>query len=445
MVQLNDNHIIVFTRYPKPGRTKTRLIPALGEIGAAELHRWIVEQTMHTVRQYAKTCNASVEVCYTGGDEKKIKAWLGAGVIFTSQTSGDIGRRMKFAFDHAFANGAKQVLLMGTDIPHISVAALKAAFSGLLHHDVVIGPSTDGGYWLMGLSRSRDLFADIAWSTADVLPQTMDQCQQKELRVHLLDPLTDVDTVEDLTAALPEKAVYKPYVSVIIPALNEEDRIASAIISAQHASAEIIVVDGGSQDKTIKTAAALGAKVLTSPKGRAVQQNCGAKQANGDILLFLHADTLLPDAYVETIFEALLDKKTVMGAFQFKTSKNTPLMGWFETITNIRSKLFQRPYGDQGLFLRKETFDCVGGFPQTPLAEDLMLVRQLAKSGNITTVNAEVITSARRWETIGAWKTFFINQIVVMGFALGVSPDTLAGLYQKADPNLYRKRYRSII
>ena len=439
MTLLNTNHIIVFTRYPQPGKTKTRLIPALGGVGAAEFHRRMVERTLNTVRQYAKRNKAGIEVCHTGGNEKKLKTWLGKDLYISRQISGDMGQRMKYAFEHAFAKGARKVILMGTDIPHISITAIREAFDALSRHDVVVGPSTDGGYWLMGLTRGQDIFANITWSTSEVLPRTLDISKQKNLSVYQLEPLVDIDTVEDLKAVLPGEFECRPYVSVVIPTLNEEENITSAIMSATHASAQIIVVDGGSRDTTVQKASALGAKVIKSPKGRAIQQNCGARHAQGDVLLFLHADTTLPVAYVEKIFEALLDAKTVTGAFQFKTSQNTSLMRFFEKITNIRSKVFNRPYGDQCLFLRKAVFDHVGGFPSAPVAEDLMLIRQLGKLGKIKIVNTSAITSSRRWENIGVWKTFFINQLVVLGYALGISPDTLAGLYQKADQNLRRK------
>jgi len=126
----------------------------------------------------------------------------------------------------------------------------------------------------------------------------------------------------------------------------------------------------------------------------------------------------------------LLDSATVLGAFRFKTDMDRPLMTFFEKGTNFRSVWLKLPYGDQGLFLKKETFRKAGGFPVIPIAEDLLLVRQLAKSGRINISRAHAITSGRRWRSIGMFKTFVINQIILTGCLLGIPPGKLAFLYQ---------------
>ena len=439
MSKYKQRHIVIFTRYPEPGKAKTRLIPELGAVGAAELHRSIAEKTVNCVRQYAEKHNASIAVYYTGGDEKKMNKWVGPGLSICPQSAGDLGRRMKTAFDQGFSGGAGHVLLMGTDIPEISEDHIHQAFTGLESHDVVIGPSTDGGYWLVGQNQSGNIFSNISWSTPEVLSQTIKLCHKSTFRVHQLAPLTDVDTVDDLKTVLPHAMEQPPYVSVIIPALNEEARIESTIKCAGDAAAEIIVVDGGSSDRTIKKSLAANVKVLGSKKGRAFQQNRGAQMANGKVLLFLHADTRLPPGYVTFIFDTLLGANTIMGVFKFKTSLDTPLMRVFERIANIRSAVFHRPYGDQCFFLKKTVFETVGGFPDVPVAEDLMLVRQLAKLGEIRMADAEAKTSGRRWQSMGAWKTFFVNQMVVLGHAVGIPADTLADFYQKTDQKMWQK------
>ncbi|MCD4717973.1 MAG: TIGR04283 family arsenosugar biosynthesis glycosyltransferase, partial [Desulfobacterales bacterium] len=250
------------------------------------------------------------------------------------------------------------------------------------------------------------------------------------LRVKQLDSLMDIDTEEDLKQLPPEWTSKRPYISIVIPALNEEANIETAIRSALNEDAEIIVVDGGSTDDTVARAIRAGARVETSSCGRARQQNRGASCASGKVLMFLHADTRLPGGYVKHVFEILMDTETVAGAFRFKTNLDNPLMKVIELMTNIRSQYFKMPYGDQGLFIRKLVFESVGGFPESPIAEDLFLVRRLSQKGRIRIAPVHVVTSARRWQTLGLFRTTLINQVILAGLCLGILPSTLSSLYR---------------
>jgi len=424
------DRLIIFGRYPVPGQTKTRLIPALGPAGAADLHRELTEKTFKTVRCFTSKQNIEVEFCFNGGSERKIRRWLNPGAILSQQSYGDLGERMEAAFKEAFRDGCGRVVLLGTDIPELGTGHLREAFDALAEHGLVIGPSTDGGYWLIGLKHTADLFQGVDWGTEKVLDQTVALANRQGLKIHLLQPLSDIDTEEDLSRWRPDETIPSPYISIIIPALNEGANIEETINRAGSDDTEIIVVDGGSSDDTVKRSIMAGARVESSLPGRAAQQNMGAKQARGKVLLFLHADTHLPDGYVLHIFDALMDPETVVGAFRFKTDLNRPLMKVIEFVTNIRSHYLKLPYGDQGLFMRKSVFDSVSGFPQVPIAEDLFLVRMLAKRGRVSIVPAYAVTSARRWRTLGLFRTTLVNQIILTGYYLGVSPQRLASLYR---------------
>lgn len=155
----------------------------------------------------------------------------------------------------------------------------------------------------------------------------------------------------------------------------------------------------------------------------------GAAAAKGKALLFLHADTVLPRDYVAGVFETLMDRRVALGAFRFKTDLDRPLMRGIELIANIRSRYLRLPYGDQALFVRKEPFEAVGGFPEIAVAEDLFFVRRVSKLGRIAIAPADALTSGRRWKELGVLRTTLINQLILIGFALGISPKTLAGLY----------------
>jgi rSAM/selenodomain-associated transferase 2/rSAM/selenodomain-associated transferase 1 len=376
-----------------------------------------------------------LEACFEGGTPAKLRRWLGSDLIVSQQRSGDLGERMKTAFLEAFRQGAQQVILHGTDIPGLTESHIQEAFDALKSQDLVLGPSTDGGYWLIGLKKPADVFDGMEWGSSSVLNRTIAAAQGQGLSVRMLSALTDMDTPDTVKSWMPEWATWQPYVSVIIPALNEDAHIGKAILSARSPDAEILVVDGGSRDRTAERAERSGAKVLSSPRGRGLQQNLGAAAARGSILLFLHADTQLPKDYVPQVFETLMDRRVAMGAFCFKTDLNRPLMRGIEFFTNIRSRYLRLPYGDQALFVRRSCFQAVGGFPEMPIAEDLFFVRLVLRLGRIGIAPTHAITSGRRWKQGGILKTTLINQLILAGFALGISPKALARLYGRAGKN----------
>lgn len=192
--------LIVFTRYPNPGKTKTRLIPALGAQGAATLQRKMTEDTLAQVKQLQASYPVSVEVHFAGGNEQVMQAWLGASIIYQRQSEGDIGYRMASAFQASFEIGMTAVVIIGTDCPDLNAQLMAQAFQALRQYDLVLGPAQDGGYYLIGLRRLiPELFTGIRWSTAEVLQQTLDIAQGLELEVAYLPVLSDVDRPEDLS------------------------------------------------------------------------------------------------------------------------------------------------------------------------------------------------------------------------------------------------------
>ncbi|MBW2708590.1 MAG: TIGR04283 family arsenosugar biosynthesis glycosyltransferase [Deltaproteobacteria bacterium] len=434
------DRLIIFGRYPVPGNTKTRLIPALGPVGAAGLQRHLTEKTFLTAKEFATRHKTTLECCFEGGTPQKIRRWLGPVPILSFQKDGDLGRRMRVALFAALNEGNKRVVLLGTDIPGLNVQILKNAFDALREHDIVLGPSTDGGYWLMGLKRPIDLFQQIDWSTPRVLDQTRARARHMGLTVHLLKYLSDVDTPEDFRRLRLQKNVPEIFLSVVIPAFNEENYIHRAILSATDRDVEVIVVDGGSTDRTVSQAESLiraqslNARVIRSPSGRARQQNCGAAAARGENLLFLHADTRLPEGYVTQVFETLMASGRVLGAFRFKTDFHHPLMRFVEWMTHLRSRYLRLPYGDQAIFMKKSVFERAGGFPVVPIGEDLLLVRHLIKheKAQVLPATGVAVTSGRRWKTVGLLKTTWINLSVLAGMAMGISLQTLSRLYRRS-------------
>ncbi len=191
--------LIIFARHPKAGQVKTRLIPALGAEGAALVYREMAEHTLNQARAVAQMKGISLRVWFAGGNPDALGQWLGQDLTYLPQPGGDLGDRLSFAFQTAFNNGHQAVVAIGTDCPALSSDIMMAAFDGLGHHDLVLGPATDGGYYLIGLRRpTPDLFRNIAWSTAEVLRQTEAVAERLSLRQYCLPKLTDVDNPEDL-------------------------------------------------------------------------------------------------------------------------------------------------------------------------------------------------------------------------------------------------------
>ncbi|MCP4663975.1 MAG: glycosyltransferase [bacterium] len=197
------SRLIVFTRYPQPGETKTRLIPALGEQGAADLQRQMTEHTMRGVRPLSTSAAMRVELRYEGGSEEEMRAWLGPALCFHPQGGGDLGMRMLRAFQDSFAAGDERVVVIGSDCPGLRTEHLREGFASLARTDLVLGPAGDGGYYLIGLRRSCSerapaLFSGLRWGSERVLPETLRIAAAAGLSIFLLDILDDVDRPEDL-------------------------------------------------------------------------------------------------------------------------------------------------------------------------------------------------------------------------------------------------------
>ncbi|WP_017298885.1 TIGR04283 family arsenosugar biosynthesis glycosyltransferase [Nodosilinea nodulosa] len=222
-----------------------------------------------------------------------------------------------------------------------------------------------------------------------------------------------------------------PTITIVIPALNEAGQL-PAVLGAICAAApvEVVVVDGGSTDGTAEVAQARGARVVKSTPGRSRQQNQGARVAKGSILLFLHADTRPPEGFDQAIRQILAQPGVVAGAFTLAIDSPRRGLRWVEWGVKVRSRLLQMPYGDQGIFLRAETFHRLGGFPDLPMMEDFELVRRLRKLGRVAIAPAAVVTSDRRWRRLGILRTTLANQVMVIGYLLGVNPHWLAQWYR---------------
>ncbi len=237
-------------------------------------------------------------------------------------------------------------------------------------------------------------------------------------------------SVADVVCAASAPAL--PTLSIVIPVLNEGATLTirlAALNALRQRGAQIVVVDGGSQDDSVAVAEAHADHVLAAPAGRASQMNAGAAACQSDLLLFLHADTLLPDAADQLIREALADPH-VWGRFDVRFDSERVLLRTVAGAMNRRSRFTGIATGDQAMFMRRGAFDAVGGFPQIALMEDIELSRRLKRLSRPACLRAQVVTSARRWQQHGAWRTIGLMWGLRAAYFVGVDPARLQRWYR---------------
>ena len=220
--------------------------------------------------------------------------------------------------------------------------------------------------------------------------------------------------------------------SIIMPVLDEGEGIAptlDALADMRTLGAEVIVVDGGSRDATIQRARLRTDRVLSAPRGRALQMNAGAAKATGDVLLFLHADTRLPRHADLVVLTGLERSGRAWGRFNVKIEGRSPLLllvGW---LMNLRSRLTGIATGDQAIFVRRDTFQAIGGFAEIPLMEDVALCKRLKGVSRPLCLSERVVTSGRRWEKNGVLNTIVLMWRLRLAYFFGANPNELARQY----------------
>ena len=225
--------------------------------------------------------------------------------------------------------------------------------------------------------------------------------------------------------------------SIVIPCFNEGAIIGAALERLQplrQRGAEVIVIDGGSSDEGVARAAILADRVLSAPRGRAVQMNAGADIARGHVLLFLHADCALPRDADRLILDGIAANDRRWGRFDVRLAGTHPLLRVIAFMMNLRSRLTGIATGDQGMFVTRNLFLAVGGFPVMPIMEDVALSRALKSHGAPLCLRECIAASARRWEARGVLRTIMLMWRLRLSYFLGADPADLALLYDGARP-----------
>lgn len=222
-------------------------------------------------------------------------------------------------------------------------------------------------------------------------------------------------------------------ISIIIPVYNEEECLLKNDVYYQVIAQfeELIFVDGGSTDRTVSLARKSG-RVIAAPKNRGAQMNRGANEAKHKILLFLHADALIPLENLQQIVKAVQEKEYIGGCFKQVLDDPAILYRWIAWTGNIRAKISKVFYGDQAIFVRKDVFQQLGGFPEVKIGEDVLFTKKLRKKGRVGILPFAVNCSARRWKRQGVWQTFLLNLRINTALIWNQDLDQLANAYQPA-------------
>ena len=415
---MRNNALIIFTRVPIEGRTKTRLMPYLTGIQAAKLHAAMLKD----IQERIDKVEADVFVFHTPEDIHGLlhEIFFRAKDFFL-QEGNDLGERMNRACSKILNLGYQKIVLIGTDVPMITEREIARAYQKLDFSDVVFGPSEDGGYYLVGMKRKFPIiFEKQAYGEGKVLAQTRSRLHREGVSSSLVRTLFDIDERKDVEqyrmAAVKDKDIQRMAtfcclqnflkVSVIVPIYNEESTILSLKEQLYKVKdqAEIIFVDGQSTDHTLQL---LGDEfvVLQSKKGRAAQMNLGAKYSTGDILFFLHCDSILPEDFLQQIKEVA--KTHLAGCFGIAFDTKSVLMKICQIISNHRIKDRKVMFGDQGIFIWRELFEEMGGYQELPIMEDYQFSLDLKERRvKLGIARKRIYTSDRRFpkSTMGKLK-----------------------------------------
>jgi uncharacterized protein len=448
--------ICVFAKPPVPGGVKTRLVPLLGSRYAAELAKAFLHDTWASVssRPWAKPVLASTEDGIQDFLPGPVEIWL--------QGEGDLGARLENISRRALSDHS-YVIAIGADSPGLPVKYLEQAREGLTRADAVIGPSEDGGFYLLGLRKCpTGLLSGIPWSAPTTCLETIAKLQAAGLTVYILDDWFDVDTPQDLerlstliTTKQIEAHETKHFLethtwrwvrtkpircSVVIPTLNERQFLPQTLRAlAEHQWIhEVIVADAGSTDGTPEWLAAQNfAHVVDAPAGKGNQINRGAQAASGDVLLILHADCQLPPDAGERIARALQLQSVAGGCFEVRFNASRPRsLKLVAAGINFRCRVTKAATGDQGIFVRRRIFELVGGCPYWPLFEDVDLVRRIKKVGRFAVLRSQLLVSPRRHLARGVFRTVLLVYALRLAFWLGVSPFTLKKWFDDSRPSV---------
>lgn len=406
-----EQAIVIFTRVPEAGSTKTRLMPHLAPEQCEKLHTCFLKD----IRKQCEACCADVFVCYTSqkdSGKQKLMDILGKQMAYFPQVGESLGEKMYRSIQAVLKRGYKKCILIGTDVPELQKNHLERAFEALQEKDVVFGKTQDGGYYLVGMKKPiKEVFELSSYGHSKVFEETLKILRKEHMKIGFTNMLEDMDTPEDLqqyrlraleNPQLQKSETWKYLVriakiSIVIPTYNEEKTVCKLQkqLESIKEKCEIIFVDGGSTDQTLNLISPVY-KVIHETKGRAWQMNAGAKESTGDILFFLHCDSELPANPLQEIREVMKNHRA--GCFGVAFHSKNFFMWTCRIISNHRIKDRKVMFGDQGIFIERGLFFEAGMFPEIPIMEDYQFSLKLKEMKvKLGIAKKRIYTSDRRF------------------------------------------------
>ncbi len=442
--------LIIFCRFPEPGSVKSRLARGIGKRSAARIYEKLFRRTLGIVQDF-QHCHPECAVflaVHPPDSLSRMKPLIPEKWRILPQPDGHLGDKMAETMRFCLRRGHHPVVLIGSDLVDLQVEDLHRAFRTLDTHDTVLGPASDGGFYLIGCRKPPEsALMEPTWGTSYVLERTIKHLKKEELSVVLLRRRHDVDRPEDLDI-LRRDPWFTSRLSVIVPTLREKSRLDPWLdswlpylwpgdeILLVHATPKAPKPARNCRHGTWKQIFENGVRLrsFSTLRGRGRQLRAGGRHATGNILLFLHDDTTPPPLFAYHARKIAVRREYALGCFQLGFSPTHPGLDMIARWANLRSRIFHLPYGDQAIFCRKSSYEKRGGIQNDHLMEDVELVKRLRREGKLMIIPHRVVTSGRRYLKTGILRTSIKNHFTFFAYLLGTSETRLYRFYYDRPP-----------
>lgn len=433
-MSLTRKALLVFMRYPEAGNVKSRLAASIGATEAARIYEKLVRRTLGVTSEFL-AANPSVHAVVAFSPRERhaqmVSKFAGPWEL-VPQEGTHLGERMGNADMALRSRGFEHVVLVGSDLLDLDPGDLREAFDALAQEHAVLGPASDGGFYLIGLGKPCSaIFAPRIWGTDKVLKRTEELLRSHGFSVARIRCRSDLDEARDLHL-LEVQPLFQDRLSVIIPTVDFGPVLRNALGFLQDQiwpDDEIMVVQGGCGAVPDFEEGTDTIRMIRSPSGRGLQLNAGACEAKGNLLFFLHDDSLPPVGFPFAIRRACRDKSMGVGCFQLQFSPTSPSLDLVAHWANFRSRRLRLPYGDQGLFCRRDFFERLGGFKRPYLMEDVDLVTRCRLHGKVVVLPLKIRTSPERYLRKGVLRASMQNHLLMIMYLLGVDDRKLYRIY----------------
>jgi uncharacterized protein len=430
--------LILFMRYPQPGCVKSRLAAAVGPEEAARVYEKLIRRTLGVAADFKRERpEVDLFIFFTPPDKMlRIEGAYPGPWSFICQEGLHLGERMERSIRQTMDRGYSDVLLVGTDLADLEPEDFTDAFRAVEKGWATLGPAADGGFYLIGLSRPCPaVFQVESWGTGEIFARTERFLSNSGFMVKHLKERRDIDYPEDLPF-IRRKPWFGASLSVIIPTLGSFDRLEPFLQSLRQQiwpDDEIILVQAERGDQLtghLKPKQIMPQiSSVHAPRGRGLQLNRGVEAAKGSLLFFLHDDSTPPPNFACSIRKICEESAMSLGCFQLAFSPSNALLNGIAQWANFRTCTFGLPYGDQGLFCRRDSYEQAGGFRKPYLMEDVDFVRCCRRLGQLLVLPDRIVTSSERYIRMGILRASLRNHLTMLLYHLGVDDGRLYHFY----------------